>query len=926
MHAMPNPDDVSRASEDSYRAAWTWDDVRYGTHCVDCYPGNCPYRVYIKDGKVIREEVSADLLPTGAGIPDMNPMGCNKGAAWSHQLTNPDRLTHPLRRVGERGSGRWEQITWDEALTELADSIIDAIESQGPASVLHEGTPEMTTVAPTHRFMAQIGGTVTDFNATTNDFNVGMHITFGKYGIVSSVDDWFNSELILVWFLNPAYTRIPHAHFIWEARYKGAEVIQIAPDYNASAMHADTFIPIGLGTDAALALSISQVLLAEELIDEGFVASQTDLSLLIRLDNHRFLRACDLDETASDDQFLQWDSATDALREADRGALLAGDSRPALNGRHEIRLADGSRIEAVPALQLLQEHLDARYSPEIASKICGVSPSTIRSLARKIASKKTNILFGAAASKYYHGDLIERSLCLPLALTGNWGKKGTGIRAWSAGMFDGSGIAMAKQIPGAQGAELIIQALEAMVAVSQAADPTMSRELAGLKLARMQSSMVPPFFFWYYHGGYADRWAREGWNDPSMPRPLADYVEEAIDAGWWDGLIPLGPETSPRVLIECGGNMLRRTRGGKGLVLENLWPMLDKVAVIDTRMTATAQFADLVLPAANHYEKIDFHIPTPHVMNLTFSDKSQDPEGEALTEWEIFTALAESIAARAADRGLESFKDTGGMTRRYADLPNSYTLGGHFVDAEVRADEMLRDSTLTGTLPPGTDLATMREKGHVRFTGWGVLPYGWSQGSPFPDDGVLTPLRSHVEFGDPYPTLTRRAQFYIDHPWFLEAGEGFPCHKDAPPMGGDYPFMLTSGHCRWSVHRMNIANSALLQTHRGEPHAAISLADSRRLGISDHDEIEVFNDSGAFIVRARVQPSVMPGQLIVYNGWESFQFRGWKASNEVEGGMVKWLHLAGGYGHLDYAPTGWQPSTVDRGTRVGVKLRSGDTQ
>lgn len=917
---MPHIPEDHQLTEDSYRSMWTWDDVRYGTHCVDCYPGNCPYRVYVRDGKVLREEVAADISPVEDGIPDMNPMGCNKGAAWSHQLTNDDRLLNPLRRVGERGSGSWEPITWDSALGELADSIIDAIESEGAPSVIHEGTPEMTTVAPTHRFMAQIGGTVTDFNATTNDFNVGMHITFGKYGIVSSIDDWFNSELILVWFLNPAYTRIPHAHYIYEARYHGAEVIQIAPDYNASAMHADAFVPIRLGTDAALALSISQVLLSEELIDREFVASQTDLALLIRTDTRRFLRGCDVEPGGRDDIFYHWDAAGDAPVEADRANLLIDGQLPELAGRFHVDLANGTKVEVAPALELLRDMLNEHYSPESASEICSVSPDVIREIARKVASKKTNILFGAAASKYYHGDLIERSLCLPIALTGNWGKKGTGIRAWSAGMFDGSGIAMAKQMPGVQGAELIIQALEAMVAVTQAQDPTMSRELAGLQLARMQSSMVPPFFFWYYHGGYAERWSKSDWNDPTMTRPLDEYVTEAIDAGWWNGMIPLSPDSSPKVLIECGGNMLRRTRGGKSHLLGHLWPKFEKIAVIDTRMTATAQYADLVLPAANHYEKIDFHIPTPHVMNLTFSDKSQEPEGEAKTEWEIFTALTEKIAERAAERGLVSFTDGAGMTRKYAEIPAAYTLGGHFTDAEVRADEMLRDSTLTGTLPEGTDLATMREKGHVRFTGWGVLPYGWSQGSPFPENETLTPLRSHVEHGDPYPTLTRRAQFYIDHPWFMDAREEFPCHKDPPPMGGDYPFMLTSGHCRWSVHRMNIANSALLQTHRGEPHAALAVEDARRLGIEDHDEIEVFNDSGSFVVRARVQGSVMPGQVIVYNGWESFQFRDWRAVNEVEGGMIKWLHLAGGYGHLDYAPTGWQPSTVDRGTRVGIRL------
>ncbi|MCZ7534877.1 MAG: molybdopterin-dependent oxidoreductase [Acidimicrobiia bacterium] len=133
-------DGFARTNEESYRQRWTWDGVGWGTHCVDCYPGNCPYRVYTRDGKVWREEPSGDFGTVEAGVPDMNPAGCNKGAAWSRQLENPDRLRYPMRRVGERGGGEWERITWDEALTMLADSIIATIEEHGPECVMHEGS------------------------------------------------------------------------------------------------------------------------------------------------------------------------------------------------------------------------------------------------------------------------------------------------------------------------------------------------------------------------------------------------------------------------------------------------------------------------------------------------------------------------------------------------------------------------------------------------------------------------------------------------------------------------------------------------------------------------------------------------------------------------------------------------------------------
>ena len=175
---------------------------------------------------------------------------------------------------------------------------------------------------------------------------------------------------------------------------------------------------------------------------------------------------------------------------------------------------------------------------------------------------------------------------------------------------------------------------------------------------------------------------------------------------------------------------------------------------------------------------------------------------------------------------------------------------------------------------------------------------------------------------EPYPTLTRRAQFYIDHPWFLEAGEAFPVHKDAPAMGGDHPLELTSGHNRWSVHAMNIVHRDLLQTHRGEPHVVLNTGDAVQRGVADGAPVELFNDVGSCVLPAKLSSSVRPGQAIVYNGWEPFQFEGWVGTNDLEPGMVKWLHLAGGYGHLRFRSMCWQPVPIDRSVRLEVERAS----
>ena len=82
-----------------------FDYVKFGTHCADCYPGNCPMKVYVKDGKVVREEPSGTLPTIDPSVPDYNPMGCMPGTSWSQSLDGPDRAAYPLKRVGERGAG-----------------------------------------------------------------------------------------------------------------------------------------------------------------------------------------------------------------------------------------------------------------------------------------------------------------------------------------------------------------------------------------------------------------------------------------------------------------------------------------------------------------------------------------------------------------------------------------------------------------------------------------------------------------------------------------------------------------------------------------------------------------------------------------------------------------------------------------------------
>lgn len=914
--------------EDIYRKKWTWDKETWGVHLVDCYPGSCLWKVYTRNGIVWREEQAGKYEMIEKGVPDYNPRGCQKGACYSNQMYGPERLKFPLKRIGKRGEGKWKRITWDEALTEIADAILDAIQKEGPRSIVYEHSPGeggyANGIIPGVRLSRILRATQIDLDSVISDFNAGIYLTFGKFQFASSVDDWYHADLIIIWHMNPIYTRIPCYHYIAEAFYKGTTVVTIAPDYSPSAIHADYYIPVKVGTDAALALSMCKVIIDEKIYNSKFIKEQTDLPLLVRMDTKKFLREMDLRENGRDNQFYFYDLKTGEIVKAPRKTLKF-DGDPALEGKYKVKLKDGKEVEVTPVFELLKEHLK-EYEPERASKICGVHPETIKMLARMVAGNKTHILVGWNSAKYYHGDLMERAQCLLLALTGNWGKKGTGTRGWSESLLPGMLLFIMKNRPGLRGLMELTKRMMMEEEKWKREDPEIPAETLAIEVERTLMKelvpMGPGTFYWYYHCGYREVWNKKEWSDPSMKREFDEYWKEAIEKGWWDGYIVPPPDVTPRVLFQVAGSTLRRTRGGLKMLLNVLWPKLKLIVTVDTRMSTTAMYSDIVLPAAGFYEKADVRFPSPHIPWVTFTDKAVEPIGESKTEWEIFCLLAKKISERAKARGITIYRDKDGSTIDLEHLYETMTLGGYIkeTDSEKVLDEIINDSVLLGTLPRGTNLAKLREEGIIRFVSLGEHdPVALNLASDIKPNETVNPLRWHTERKIPYPTLTHRAQFYIDHDWFFEAGENLPTHKDNPKMGGDYPFEMTSGHLRWSIHSIWVTNKLLLHTHRGEPFMFVNPEDARKKGIKDHEMVEVFNDFNSFYIRVKISPAVRPGQVIIYHAWEPYMFKKWKSYDAAIPGMIKWLHLAGGYGHLRYWRWNWVPQQVDRGIRVDFR-------
>jgi anaerobic selenocysteine-containing dehydrogenase len=118
---------------------------------------------------------------------------------------------------------------------------------------------------------------------------------------------------------------------------------------------------------------------------------------------------------------------------------------------------------------------------------------------------------------------------------------------------------------------------------------------------------------------------------------------------------------------------------------------------------------------------------------------------------------------------------------------------------------------------------------------------------------------------------------------------------------------------------MNMTNDIIMNTHRGEPFALLNDSDAAEIGVANGEKIRLVSNDGDCLIQAKVSPSVRPGQVIVYNGFEPYMHDQWYSQADLEAGHVKHLGMVGNYGHLKYRLFSWQPIPADRGVRIDVQ-------
>lgn len=204
---------------------------------------------------------------------------CAKVNRYVERTYHPDRLQHPLRRVGPKGSGQFERISWDDALGEIAERLNEIRASKdGPQAILpysYAGTMGMIQGSSVdRRFFHLIGASLLDRTICSMAGTVGMRMTVGA-SIGADPEGIPQSDLVLLWGTN-TLTANPHLWpFVLEAKERGARIIAIDPIRTRTAAQCDEWIGIRPGTDAALALGIMHVVFERGLEDADYIAQHT---------------------------------------------------------------------------------------------------------------------------------------------------------------------------------------------------------------------------------------------------------------------------------------------------------------------------------------------------------------------------------------------------------------------------------------------------------------------------------------------------------------------------------------------------------------------------------------------------------------------------------------------------------------------------
>lgn len=545
--------------------------------CV-CRPNcgaGCAFNVFVEDGKAV------NLRRLAYPNADENG-GCQRGHSHLQRMYDPNRLKYPMKRVGARGEGKWERISWEEAISTITTQWKQYQKEFGNESVaFSQGSgnlgADVTYMYKLESFMG--ASTIGESYDSVGMSSMVNQFGFGLYFIGNAWADLPRARRIFIWGANPTESAVTQYHWLARAKEQGAEVICIDPNFTAAAGKADEFVSIRPGSDGLLAIAMMNIILQEKLQDEETVKKYTVGPFLVKTDDGQFLRKSDLglaQKGAKDDVIL-------VMEESGVVADSATSANPMLYGTYEVQ-----GIHVSTAMTLLVERL-SEWSVEDAAQKCDIPTEKIYELARKYAEGPSTILTGYGPDHWVNGQTFYYNIGALAMLSGQLGKPGRGITGCSIGTATAMG-------PSAGGMTLVN-------------GPSSGTFIPAMHLPAVLEK-----------GEYRAMSKLTAYG-PAFPEPVGESAETR-------------PITIKSLYFYCHnalGNQAGRT------ALLKAMDKVDLIVVADSVMTDTTRYADIILPVPHFWETETYY--TSGTRYVRISEAAVKPQFECKGDFEIATLL-----------------------------------------------------------------------------------------------------------------------------------------------------------------------------------------------------------------------------------------------------------------------------------------------
>lgn len=682
--------------------------------------GRCLLRAHVRNGEIVRMTTET-VSEAGECVP---LCACVKGLNYHKTFLGDDRLLYPMKRVGERGEGKFVRISWEDAVDIIAREWIRIRDTYGPASRYVTYATGMSGVlsAPVmaKRLLALDGGYLERYNSYSSAcITQATALMYGTCATGNSPKSWLSSNLVILWGHNPADTRFDceTMFYLRKAKEKGIPIVVIDPRESDTVRQLNAeWIPIRPATDAAMLDAMAYVIYKNGLHDQEFL---------------------------------------------DRCCI----------GFDKTHMPDGIDPYECYLSYLLGEKDGIAKTPEWAEPITGVPSDTIRDLALRYANAKPAALIqGYGAQRHAYGEQGVRGGILLACMTGNVGIWG----GWAAGN------------------------------------------------AFCQIHETPSF--------------PKGSNPFPMSIPAYTWTDAVVRGHEMTALDGVkGGDRLPsdiKMILNLAGNCLINQHGDINRTAEILKDIskCEFIVCSDLFMTASAKFADILLPGISPLERNDISKPWHYGEFLGFARQVVEPLGESRLEYDWLAEVADRLAlydrfteGRTADQWLEHIYND--LRQRESELPpyDEFSQGGVF---RYRND------------PPVIAFERQRQD---------------PAANPFPTESGKIELFSKKVY------YTQYRDFFPAIPRYVEPPEGAN-----DPLSVKYPLQLIGWHTIRRTHSIHDNNPDL---HKIEPQRLwMHPVDAACRGLCDEDEVLVWNDRGRIRVSVKVTDRVMPGVTALAQG------------------------------------------------------------